>query len=52
MIKCSDNKYKCEYCCVECDGQKSEGGQCSCDTTEDLAFDKNRILKEYESATE
>ena len=46
MIKCKNTDCIYGHCCVDCDSQKSKGGQCvSCDIAEDLDFDKEEILK-------
>lgn len=51
IISCSNTDCIYGHCCIECDGQKSQGGQCSCDIAEDLDFNKEEILKRCNYAT-
>lgn len=50
MIKCKNTDCIYGHCCVDCDGQKSKGGQCSCNIAEDLEFNREEILKRCEYA--
>lgn len=50
MIKCKNTDCVYGHCCVECDGQKSQGHTCDCSIAEDLLHDKELILQKCEYA--
>lgn len=48
-IKCKSGNCIYGLCCIECDGQKSEGHQCGCILTEDC-LNKEEILADCKYA--
>ena len=44
MINCLKCRCAYSHCCIECDAQKSKGGQCGCNMTEDC-MNRDGILK-------
>lgn len=50
MIKCKNGNCIYEYCCAECDGQKSQKGICDCCIAVELNHDKELILQKCEYA--
>lgn len=50
MIRCCNTDCIYGHCCIECDGQKSEGFQCSCDIAEDFEFDREEIINKCKFA--
>lgn len=50
MVKRNSPYAYCEKCIIDMDSMDSQGGIISCDTAEDLNFDRVEILKQCEYA--
>lgn len=52
MVKCMNDDCVNNFCCVECHRCANVAAGCCCETTQELEFDRERILKECQYAYE